>query len=196
MSSKKRPLPQAGPGKTGLGEATIMDRDLAAQHGVPYVHLSVFAIDVDRVFMVTHEDSPQPMGWEVCLCLAYLLGRINTNDEPQTGMLEDTCLHILASPPGEAPLGSELTFAVYCGLQAGVLSPELRSAFRTWKAKPKQLQKVVDSFLAEPQGPLKSMAEHCLNAPLDPPLAPPTVSVLKEMAAGAFNMDYFAGPNA
>ena len=183
MSSTKRPLQQARPGSVALGQSTIMDRDLAAQHGVPYVHLSAFAIDVDRVFVETPDSAALPLGWEVALCLGYVLGRIDTAHEELRNMVEDTCLHILSFAPGEAPLGSELAFATYCGVQLQLLPSELGAVFRAWKRKPKQLVQAVEVLFADnPDQALATFANHCLQSSLPVPLSPPSLDTLQAMS--------------
>lgn len=204
----KRPLPQASPPQMGLGHATVMDRALAAEHGVPYVHLAVFAIDIDRVFMAiaeaeergSHqtanepghlaEDAELPFGWEVWLCLGYLLGNIDTETQAGMALVEESCLHILSFPPGEAALGSELAFAVHAGVRAGVLSEKLGGAFRSWKKRNKQLERALTAMLVAPRPSLASIATMCLQVPLDPPLAPPTAQTLQTMAEQRFDLNF------
>lgn len=178
-----RKLPQAGP--AGLGQPTIMDRALAAQFGVSYVHLSAFAIDVDRVFMATSDEGDLPFAWEVLLCLAYLVGVVDSQDETGRSLLEESCTHVLSFAPGTAPLGSLLVFAVYAGARAGRLNAELLSVFVAWKAKGlKQLEAAAAAFLQAPTQTLQRMAEHCLSTPLSPPLSPPSVATLQAMVSG------------
>ena len=196
MNRSKRPLPQASPGSVFLGQATIMERALSAQYGVPYVHLAAFAIDVDRVFMETPEDAELPLGWEVALCLGYLLGRVDTADESAASMVEETCLHVLSFAPGGAPLGSELAFAVYCGVEQGVLPASLRGVFHSWKSKPRQLARAVSTLFAHAEPSLAKFAQHCLAITLPAPLAPPTIEVLEAMAQVRFPLKYATSPEA
>ena len=186
LLQQRHALPQVQPQAVGLGRPTIMDRTLAAQFGIAYVHLAVFAIDVDRVFMATEDELELPFGWEVLLCLAYLLGADGSVPEGRDALLEETCSHILAFAPGDAPLGSQLAFAVYLGVESGVLSAALRPAFHSWKKRPKQLLLAAGHFLANPQEQLAQLARSCLAIALQPPLAPPTVEALQSMATGAW----------
>ena len=184
-TNKRLGLPQVAPAAVGLGRPTIMDRNLAAQYGVPYVHLSVFAIDVDRVFMETEEQAPYPFGWEVMLCLGYLLGEFDTKEEQARSLLEDACTHVLSFAPGEAPLGSQLTFAVYVGARLGVFDPALLAVFHQWKRRPKQLEAAGAAFLEHPTSTLVKYALHCLGTTMSPPLAPPTLIALQAMVDGS-----------
>ena len=83
----KRALPQTvAPSKLNL--PTIMDRTLAQKHGAQYVHLVVFAIDIDRVYTetapLTEDDlldptdpkaqAEQPFGVAAC-CRSDLIER-------------------------------------------------------------------------------------------------------------------------
>ena len=194
MKSSKRPLPQASPGSAFLGQATIMDRALSAQYGVSYVHLAAFAIDVDRVFMATEDSVDLPLGWEVALCLGYLLGRVDTKEESVFSMVEDTCLHVLSFAPGDAPLGSELAFAVYCGVELGKLPSSLAGAFHSWKSTPRQLVRTVSALFERPEHALAEFATHCLAVRLPAPLAPPTVETLNAVAQQRFPLKYIASP--
>jgi hypothetical protein len=92
----KRTLPQLEKAREGLGRPTVMDRALAARHGVPYVHLAVFAIDVDRVREATEsDDDPRPFAWEVFLTARYLAWRCDPSDESTRAMLEDATNAVL-----------------------------------------------------------------------------------------------------
>ena len=188
MSGPRR-LPQAAPNAVGLGQATIMDRALAAQYGVTYVHLSAFAIDVDRVFMATDDETELPFGWEVLLCLAYILRAVDSEAEEGRGLLEESCAHVLSFAPGDAPLGSLLAFAVYVGARCGRVNAALLSSFSSWKTKGlRQLEAAAREFLVAPDPVLQHCARHCIDTAMTPPVSPPTLAVLREMAAGTFRM--------
>lgn len=184
--SDRRALPQVEPSAVGLGRPTIMERALAAQFGIRYVHLSVLAIDVDRVFMETDDESTLDFGWEVMLCLGYILGALDAHDATTRSLLEDSAHHILGFAPGDAPLGSQLAFAVYVGARAQVLDPALLSGFHSWKKRPKQLELAAESFLSAPEPKLATYALHCLGKRLTTPLAPPSLAALQSMAEGQF----------
>ena len=182
-----RHLPTIDSKKEGLGLLTIMDRALAQQHGVPYVHLAAFAIDVDRVRDRLEEDDADedlPMGWEVFLAERYLESRVDASDEAGRALLEDVVLAIFDLPPSDEPVfGSQLPFAVWHAVARGALPKTLDAAFRTWKAKPKELGVELDRLYADRDASTRTLARRCLDAPLDPPLAPPTREALEALAA-------------
>lgn len=167
----------------GLGEPTIMDRATAAQHGVPYVHLAVFAVDIDRIAATL--DQVEPFGWDVFLTEEYVLGHFDAGSEDDVALLEDACLSVLDRPPGEAVWGAQLPFAVYDAVRRSQLPQRLQSVFRQWSSPPKQLVKGLDVLWEEPRAHVRALATRCLEAPLQPPPAPPTVQALEEMAEEA-----------
>jgi hypothetical protein len=181
--NKPRQLKVVGAGDTKLGRPTIMDRALAARWGAPYVHLAVFAIDVDRVHQL--EEPSLPFAWEVYLTelrLARLVAEA-THDPMQ--MVEDVTLAILDLPRPRGgklpPLGSQLPFAVYTAVGHGILPNKLGSCFQVWKKPPVDLLEDV-SKLAAQQGLSARLARHCLDVALSPPLAPPTRETLEQLA--------------
>jgi hypothetical protein len=184
----RRSLPQLGTKKEGLGRPTIMDRAMAARYGVPYVHLAAFAIDVDRAREAlddeeAHSDAELPMGWEVFLTARYLATRVDAREDPLKTMIEDTVLGIFDLPASEdAVFGSQLPFAVWYCVERGTYPTELGSVFRTWKAKPKELARDLDRLGASADEHTKRFARRCLDAPLDPPMAPPTLEALALLA--------------
>ncbi len=158
---------------------TIMDRALAARHGAPYVHLAAFAIDVDRVReAVEGYGDPRPFGWEVLLTEAYLL-------EARVGaeILEDIVLSVLDGEPDA--LGGQLAFSVWDAIERGELPRELRRAFASWRARPKELTKALASLWPDAPRLVPELSRGCLDAAVDPPLAPPTRAALEALAAGA-----------
>lgn len=158
-----------------------MDRALAVRHGASYVHLAAFAIDVDRVReAVEGPADPRPFGWDVLLTQAYLLPRIATEE---VSLVEDTVLSILDGEPDA--LGGQLAFAVWDGVERGELPGELRAAFRSWRARPKELAKQLAKLRAQGPELVAELASGCLDAELDPPLAPPTREALERMARSA-----------
>lgn len=168
----------------GLGWDTIMDSGLAMKWGVPYVHLVVFAIDVDRIRMEV-EDDPDgvwPFGFEVFLTEAHLLGTIDADDPEQLAMLEDVCLAILdAGPDEDPPLGTQIVFAVYDAIERGDLPRTLRSAFSGWKTAPRALLEGLAPLFERPEVEAADLAMACLELELDPPLAAPTQDALSAM---------------
>lgn len=164
-----------------------MDRALAQQHGIPYVHLAVFAIDVDRAReCLEDEDADEglPMGWEVFLTERFLDLRVDGASEPARAMVEDVVLGIFELPPSDEPVfGSQLTFAVWHAVARGALPKSLEGSFRAWKAKPKELAVELDRLYATKDESTRKLARLCLDAPLSPPLAPPAREALEAMAA-------------
>lgn len=174
-------LPRLEPAKEKLGLPTIMDRALAARHGADYVHLAVFAIDVDRVReAVEGYGDPRPFGWEVLLTEAYLLERFGAEAR---SLLEDAVLSILDGEPDA--LGAQLVFSVWDAIERGELPGELRSAFKSWKARPKELVRDLAKLWPEASRLIPELSQGCLDARLDPPLAPPTIEALKKMSERA-----------
>jgi hypothetical protein len=174
----KRVLPQAkGPG--GLGLPTIMDRELAGTYGVPYVHLAVFAIDIDRVYWLDPELASLPFGWEVFLTERYLSDNALTLSEE---LLEAVCQPLLDETPGEPPLGGQIVFAVFAAVQRGALPGTLGKLFAHWRNPPGELLDSLTQLRGEPAA-LLPLCRHCLSAELDPPLAPPTRAALEAIAA-------------
>jgi len=170
-------LLRKAPAREKLGLTTVMDRALAARHGVPYVHLAAFAIDVDRIREhVEGYDDPRPFGWEVLLTEHYLLERFGAEDRV---LLEDAVLAILEGEP-EA-LGGQLAFAVWDAVVRGELPDDLRAAFKSWREQPDELVKDLASLWAEAPRLARELAEGCLAVELDPPLAPPTRLALEAM---------------
>jgi hypothetical protein len=194
-------LPRLEPAREKLGLPTIMDRALAARHGAPYVHLAVFAIDVDRVREAAEgPDDPRPFGWDVLLVQAYLEGLYGEAAcDPRVEaavldaavldaavledtVLEDTVLSILDGAPDA--LGAQLVFAVWDSVERGVLPNSLRSAFRGWRGRPKALAKQLAKLRSEGDARVAACARDCLEIALDPPLAPPTRQELERLAGG------------
>lgn len=177
-----RRLAQIDPKKEGLGRPTVMDRALAQKHGVPYVHLVVFAIDVDRIREVVDETEvgdSLPMGWEVFLAERWL----DAQPEPLPApLLEDVVLGIFDLPPSDdAVFGSQLSFAIWHAMERGLVTREIENAFRAWKQKPKELAAELDRLYAD-EGATRRFARLCLDTPIEPPIAPPTREVLEKLA--------------
>jgi hypothetical protein len=175
---KRRRLPQVN-AESGLGLPTIMDRDLAATQGVAYIHLAVFAIDIDRVYWLDPELASLPFGWEVYLTECFLLQQLTA---ASTDLLEVICQPLLEETPGEPPLGGQIVFAVYDALQRGVLPVEMTSLFGHWRNPPRALCESLALLHAAPDV-LPRLCQHCLDAELSPPLAPPTRAALEALAA-------------
>ncbi len=173
MNDKLRVI---GSREEGLGRKTIMDRTLAIRHGVPYVHLVAFAIDVDRVRerFDESEDEVLPMGWEIFLLEHYLLTWFQGDDPKHRLLIEEACLTVLDMPPGESPLGGQLPFAVYNAIRRGVFPEELRSVFKQWKKKPDAMLEKLDVLWTAPDQQAGELARACLEVELTPPPAPPT----------------------
>jgi hypothetical protein len=182
-----RRLPTVSSQAEGLGRPTIMDRALAAEHGAAYVHLAVFAIDVDRVHDALEGlDDPYPFGWEVFLTECYVLER-GLADEPRTrAMLEEVIVGVLErAVQGSEALGSQLPFAVWDAVARRACAQELRPAFSTWKTRPDALVSALSPLWSEPARHRRAMAQVCLDLEIEPPLAPPTLEALRAMLEGA-----------
>jgi hypothetical protein len=182
----KRILPKLKEEQAGLGLPTIMDRALAAAHGSAYVHLAVFAIDVDRLYWVDPERSDLPFGWEVFVTECYLLGRIDANEPVGRDLIEATCADLMEESPGEPPLGGQLAFAVYDAVQRGALPAELKPLFMRWKTPPKGLVQSLRKLWSDREAQAARIAETCLATELTPPLAPPTRAALEAMRTRTF----------
>ncbi len=184
-----RRLPTIDAKKEGLGRPTIMDRTLAQRYGTPYVVLAAFAIDVDRVREHLEDeglDDELPMGWEVFLTERYLEACVEGASETGRSMIDDVVLGIFDLPPSEEPVfGSQLPFAVWHAVERAVLPAELATTFRVWKSKPKELGAELDRLYATKDPTTRAIARRCLDAALEPPLAPPVREALEAMSASA-----------
>jgi hypothetical protein len=169
-----------------LGRPTIMDRTLAQKHGVAYVHLAAFAIDVDRAHELDPDDDSLPFAWEVALTDLYLTQRFAHEHKGRArAILEDVVLGILELPrprdgdPGA--LGSQLPFAIYTALARGELPDELHACFRVWKKAPRDLVRAVSTLLEHPSDVVPAI-DFCLQSQLTPPLVEPVRAALLELA--------------
>jgi hypothetical protein len=184
----KRPLPVVDRDHEGLGAPTIMEPALAARHGAPYVHLAVFAIDVDRVRAFVEAEHPEhdlPFGWEVFLTELYLLRSFDAEHPRALAVIEDACLSVLelgTDPEGEPPLGSQLPFAVHDAVQRGVLPGHLASLFASWRGRAGGLVQELEPLWREAHRHGPALASLCLEVPMEPPLPGPTVHALEELA--------------
>jgi hypothetical protein len=181
---RKSSLPLASPTQTGLGLPTIMDRDLAAAHGAAYVHLAVFAIDIDRVYWLDPEDDTLPFGWEVFLTEYYLLARKSASDAVSDELLEGICTPLLEETPGEPPLGGQIVFAIYDAVARGAVPQALTNIFTSWKHPPRDLIAALKELHAKRDDTARQLATYCLEAELEPPLAPPTREALESIRSG------------
>jgi hypothetical protein len=174
--ARKR-LPKIGGKAEKLGLLTIMDRELAEQHGVPYVHLAAFAIDVDRIReKVEGYGDPRPFAWEVFLTEAYILA-----NEASHASLEDTVLSIIDGEPHA--LGSQLAFAAWDAVVRGALPIELKPAFAAWRARPDELVEALAPLWKDDERWRRELASGCLAVELDPPIAAPTKEALARLLA-------------
>jgi hypothetical protein len=179
--SKK--LPVTGE-QEGLGAPTIMDRALAARHGVPYVRLAAFAIDLDRAYGHDPDPDARPLGWEVFVTECYVVGRVDAEGETGRALLEDICTQVLDQPPDAQALGSQVVFAIYHALSRSRLPESLQPIFKRWRRRPRQLMASLDELWEERAEALPALAELCLDLDLDPPLSPPVRNALDQMALG------------
>lgn len=168
--------------QAGLGLSTIMDRELAAQHGVPYVHFAVFAIDVDRVYSLDPDREDLPFGWEVFLTEYQLLTHLDPSSPENRALIAAVTAGVLEATPGDPLLGSQLVFAVYDAVQRGRLPEELGKVFVTWKKPPHDLVESLAPLWSAEHKNASQFAAHCLSASLTPPIAAPTRSTLEAIA--------------
>ena len=176
-------LPTVGPEATGLGRPTIMDKALAERHGVPYVHLVVFAIDLDRMREVVEEEGGDtwPFGFEVFLTEVHMLGMLDPADEAHLELLEDVVASVLEGD--RDALGAFLPFAIHDAVRRGSLPERLASSFVGWKKKPSKLHAAIDALWNSPEVEAADLAMACLELELTPPLAPPVKDALESMLA-------------
>jgi hypothetical protein len=182
MADGKR-LKVMGPGDAKLGRSTIMDRALAQRYGTPYVHATVFAIDVDRLREHEEHEGRLPFGWEVWLTEAYLARYLG--EPAHVSLLEDMCLHVLELPrprgDGPPPLGSQLPFAVYAGVAHGVLPAAVGQCFHAWKKPPTDLLEELAPLRADP-AQQEAVLSYCLDVDLSPPLVAPVREALATLS--------------
>lgn len=185
----KRSLPTVKPEQEGLGAPTIMEPALAAKHGAAYVHLAVFAIDVDRIRVhleAHHPEAEPPFGWEVLLTEAYILRSFDAESPRAQAVLEDTCLSVLemGTVPEEGEegvLGSQLPFAVYDAVRRGALPSHLSRLFQAWRKPPDDLVEALAPVWREAHVHVPALAAMCLQMPVEPPLPAPTGQALEEL---------------
>jgi hypothetical protein len=177
---RRRKALEVVPGDTpsGLGLETIMDRGLAARFGVPYVHLAVFAIDLDRINAEAGDDDVWPTGWEVFLTELYLLDRFDPANDEHRELVADTCSTVMDA--GQA-LGAQIPFAVWDAVARRAWPRDLERLFRSWKKKPEALARALADLHADPDAP-RRLAERALALSLDPSLAAPTREALEALA--------------
>jgi len=180
---KPRQLKVVAPKDTKLGRPTIMERALAQRYGADYVHLAAFAIDIDRVHQASEHELP--FAWEVFLTELQLRRYVDTARSDPTPMFEEMCLAILELPRPKAgqsaALGSQFAFAVYTALARGFVATSLGHCFASWRKPPVDLIDELNQ-LEKDSGLTARLVEHCLNAPLDPPLVPPVRDALTALA--------------
>lgn len=180
VATKK--LRMSGEQTNKLGADTIMDRTLAAEHGAPYVHAAAFAIDVERVLQLDPDSEARPFGWEVLLTEAYLEHALQPAEvDSHRALLEGICLGVLDSKAKPPPLGSQIAFAVFAGVQRGALPKSLESCFANWKKPPVDFAREIAELWTR-EGLVQQLARHCLDAPLEPALVPPVKAALERLA--------------
>jgi hypothetical protein len=167
--------------QAGLGLRTIMDRQLAATLGSKYVHMVVYAIDIDRVYWLEPERADLPFGWEVFLCEQHVLASFDRESADDRELIAAVCANILEQPAGEPALGSQIAFAVYDAVRRGQLDAELGQLFSVWPKPPEDLVASLAELWKDPAAAARPLAEHCLRAPLTPPLAAPTRAALEAL---------------
>ena len=179
MARPPKRLSVVAPHEEHLGAETIMDRTLAAQHGIPYVHLAAFAIDTDRVRVALEEDGSEdalPFGWEIFLTAHYVRTRFELTSEAHRVVLEDAALSVLDDKKRrEPPLGAQLAFALYDLARRGLAPEELLALFDVWKKKPDKALDELEGLWESATESAGELAHACLQVELAPPPAPPTM---------------------
>lgn len=181
---KKRPLRTMDDASLGLGRPTIMDAALAARHGVRYVHLAAFAIDLDRLMEIAEDEELElPFGFEVFMIEMALLSALDVDEEDDLALIEDASVSIFErlDPDEEPPLGASLLFAVHDALFRGELPERLSALFTGWESGPSELSKELEPLFIDPDLEAAAIARVCLELELSPPLAPPTREALSAM---------------
>ncbi len=171
-------LPMAAPRSEKLGAPTIMDRELAAQHGVPYVHAAAFAIDTDRVRArfeeVLVEEDQLPFGWEIFLTAQFLHAVFEPAHEGHRMLVEDAAQSVMDRPArGEPALGAQLPFAVYDLVRRGLWPEDALAVFDAWRKKPDDALDALAPLWDDAIIAAGELAHACLQCDLDPPAAPP-----------------------
>lgn len=183
----KKSLPTVRPEQEGLGLPTIMNAALAARHGVPYVRLVAFAIDVDRIREAVEEiddaESLWPFGWEVFLTEFHLSALLDPSDEAHLDLLEDVIEDLLSRQGDEIPYGAQLAFAIHDAVMREALPPALGDPFRRWKKRPKELVSSLDALFERADVEASDLAEACLEVELEPPVAPLVRDALEALVA-------------
>ncbi|MDH5493902.1 MAG: hypothetical protein OEY14_18270 [Myxococcales bacterium] len=166
-----------------FGRDTIMEPALASRHGIAYVHLACFAIDIDRIRESVEEDPEGvwPFGWEVFLLEIYLLGSLDPELEEDRLLIEDACRSVMEQPPGQSALGSQLPFAVYDAIIRGEWPESLKALFAPWRDRAGSLVEDLAPLWREPEAEAADLALACLEHAIEPPLAPPTEAALEAM---------------
>jgi len=163
----------------GLGQPTIMQKDLALRHGTPYIHLAVVAIDLDRVHEATEWDERFGFGWEVSLTAAYLIQALDPANPQHVGLVEDACLAVMDQSDETAALGTQLPFAAYVLVQKNFWPDAWPVLFASWRSPRKLIQALGDDW--NDTARLSGLAAACLQLQLSPPLAAPTQQFLQAL---------------
>jgi len=166
-----------------------MNPGLAARHGIPYVHLVVFAIDLDRIRETVFEDeAPEieslwPFGFEVFLTEMHLAGSLDPEDEAHVDLLDDLIEDLLETHHDEVPFGAQLAFAIHDAVVRGLLPERFGLPFRRWKKRPDELVRSMDELFERAPVEASDLAEACLEVELSPKLAPPTRDALEALVS-------------
>lgn len=183
----KKSLPTLSREQESLGRPTIMNAGLAARHGITYVHLVVFAIDLDRVRETIEEDETAenlwPFGFEVFLTEMHLAGLVDPTDDAHADMLDDLIDDLLETSRDEIPFGSQLAFAIHDAVLRGSLPERFGKPFHRWKKRPEELVRSLDELFERAPVEASDLAEACLELELTPPLAPPTRDALEALVS-------------
>gem|GEM_PF-1590229 len=178
-----------------------MDRELATQFGVPYVHLAAFAIDTDRVRerfeQVLVDEDQLPFGWEIFLTAQFIHVAFEAVHEGHRMVVEDAVQAVLdRAHSEEAPLGAQLPFAAYDLVRRGLWPEDALVLFSQWKKKPDAALAELDPLWADAIVAAGELAHACLQCDLEPPAAQPVQEAWGRFvlaARGAGNSDDLGG---
>lgn len=177
----KKPLRVVQPKDQALGLPTIMNPALAAKHGVPYVRLAAFAIDVDRIREAAGDTDERPFGWEVFLTEIYMLENFDPASPRARSIIEDTCLDIIELEDGAEVLGSQIPFAVFDAAHRDLWDKSMAEVLSQWRRPSKELFKELSPLFTNGDENVIELAKSCLMFDLDPPLPTPTIDTLRWM---------------
>ena len=185
VMTRKSPLPIASEAPRSLGLKTIMSRDLAALHGIDYVHIAAFAIDLDRIregIEIDPSAKEWPFGWEVFLTECFLRERLDPTIESHQRLVEDLCWSIFEFGPGDPRLGGQVLFAVYSAIHSGAWPASWKKLFHGWLGKPDGLMAELEALQPRADELRTELSQLLVHIPVEPPMAPTSLEVIVRWA--------------